>query len=174
VAGLPRVAELDRFGFGPLNTRRFTRPMFKVPDEDRAFSVWLFRSPPVGDQAALSAMMASNRELLAKMTAVGGKRYSPYSGVMSSEEWAAHFGPALTAAAPLGELPASRAAGRHARLIFVKPMIQCRKGRPSWSASPFLRRYPRGSCSAAPFIRLAPFCSLVSASSSSAPSSALS
>jgi FAD/FMN-containing dehydrogenase len=95
VAGLPRVAELERFGFGPLNTRRFTRPMFKVPDEDWAFSVWLFRSPPVGDQAALSAMMASNRELLAKMTAVGGKRYSPYSGVMSSEEWAAHFGPAL-------------------------------------------------------------------------------
>ena len=95
VAGLPRVAELERFGFGPLNTRRFTRPMFKVPDEDQAFSVWLFRSPPVGDQAALSAMMASNRELLAKMTAVGGKRYSPYSGVMSSEEWAAHFGPEL-------------------------------------------------------------------------------
>ncbi|PYI58312.1 MAG: hypothetical protein DMC60_13245 [Verrucomicrobia bacterium] len=95
VAGLPRVGESERFGFSPLNTRRFTRPMFKVPDEDQAFSVWLFRSPPVGDQAALWAMMASNRELLAKMTAVGGKRYSPYSGVMSSEEWAAHFGPAL-------------------------------------------------------------------------------
>jgi FAD/FMN-containing dehydrogenase len=40
-------------------------------------------------------MMASNRELLAKMTSAGGKRYSPYSGVMSSEEWAAHFGPEL-------------------------------------------------------------------------------
>ena len=95
VAGLPRVAESERFGFNPLNTRRFTRPMFKVPDEDWAFSVWLFRSAPVGDQAALAAMMASNRELLAKMTAVGGKRYSPYSGVMSSDEWAAHFGPEL-------------------------------------------------------------------------------
>jgi cytokinin dehydrogenase len=95
LAGLPRVGESERFGFSPLNTRRFTRPMFKVPDEDQAFSVWLFRSPPVGDQAALSAMMASNRELLAKMTAVGGKRYSPYSGVMSPEEWTAHFGPVL-------------------------------------------------------------------------------
>ncbi len=89
------MEELERFSFYPLNTRRFTRPMFKVPNEDQAFAVWLFRSAPAGDQAALSAMMASNRELLAKMTAVGGKRYSPYSGVMSPEQWATHFGPDL-------------------------------------------------------------------------------
>jgi len=95
LAGLPRVEELERFSFYPLNTRRFTRPMFKVPNEDQAFAVWLFRSAPAGDQATLSAMMASNRELLAKMTAVGGKRYSPYSGVMSPEQWATHFGPDL-------------------------------------------------------------------------------
>jgi len=93
LAGLPRVAGSERFAFNPLNTRRFTRPMFKVPGEDQAFAIWLFRSAPVGDQAALSALLASNRELLAKMTAVGGKRYGPYSMVISPAEWEAHFGP---------------------------------------------------------------------------------
>ena len=81
------------FSFWPLNTRRFTRPLLKVPDEDLAFSVWLDRSARIGDQAALSALLASNRELLAKMTAIGGKRYGPYSMVTSPAEWAAHFGP---------------------------------------------------------------------------------
>ena len=94
VAGFPRVSESERFPCYPLNTRRFTRPLFKVPDEDQAFAVWLLTSAPVGDPAALSAMMASNRELLAKMIAVGGKRYSPYAGVvMSPEQWEVHFGP---------------------------------------------------------------------------------
>jgi FAD/FMN-containing dehydrogenase len=93
LAGLPRLAESETFSFYPLNTRRFTRPMFKVPDEDQVFAVWLQRRAPVGDHEALSAIMASNRELLAKMIAVGGKRYSPYAGVMSPEEWAIHFGP---------------------------------------------------------------------------------
>jgi hypothetical protein len=82
----------DGFSFWPLNTRRFTRPLLKVPNENQMFSLWLFRSAPVGDQAALSALLASNRELLAKMTAVGGKRYGPYSMVISPAEWEAHFG----------------------------------------------------------------------------------
>jgi cytokinin dehydrogenase len=46
-----------------------------------------------GDEAALSALLASNRELLAKMTAAGGKRYAPYSMVISPAEWQAHYGP---------------------------------------------------------------------------------
>jgi cytokinin dehydrogenase len=32
-------------------------------------------------------------EALAKMTAVGGKRYAPYSMVISRAEWQAHYGP---------------------------------------------------------------------------------
>jgi len=50
-----------------------------------------FREP--GDEAAVSALLASNRDLLAKMTTIGGKRYAPYSMVISSEEWQAHYGP---------------------------------------------------------------------------------
>lgn len=91
--GLLRVDGGETFSFYPMVTRRFTRPLFKVPSEEVAFSIWLSRSAPVGDQAALSSLLASNRELLAKMTAMGGKRYAPYSMVMTPAEWAVHFGP---------------------------------------------------------------------------------
>jgi len=84
---------IEGFGCYPLNTRRFTRPLFKVPSEEQAFAVWLFRSVKAGDEAALSALLASNRELLAKMTAVGGKRYAPYLMVISPAEWQVHYGP---------------------------------------------------------------------------------
>lgn len=92
-AALPRFGGVESFGCYPLNTRRFTRPLFKAPSEEQAYAFWLFRSVKPGDQAALSALLASNRELLAKMTAAGGKRYGPYSMVISPTEWQAHFGP---------------------------------------------------------------------------------
>src|SRR6266702_5342590 len=92
LAALPQVGGFERISFFPMNTRRFTRPLFKLPSEDRAFAVWLFRSVSAGDQARLSAVTASNRDLFAKMTAIGGKRYSPYSGVISPAEWQEHFG----------------------------------------------------------------------------------
>ena len=88
-----RLQGVEGFGCYPLNTRRFTRPLFKVPNEEQVFAIWLFRSVKPDDETALSALLASNRELLAKMTAVGGKRYAPYSMVISSEEWQAHYGP---------------------------------------------------------------------------------
>ncbi len=93
VAALPRISGSETFSCAPMNTRRFTRPLFKVPNEEEAFSLWLFRSVPPSDAAALSSLMASNRALLTKMTAVGGKRYGPYSGILSPAEWQDHFGP---------------------------------------------------------------------------------
>jgi cytokinin dehydrogenase len=94
-AALPPFQGVQQFGCYPLNTRRFTRPLFKVPSEEQAFAVWLFRSVKPGDEAALSALLASNQELLAKMTAAGGKRYAPYSMVISPAEWREHYGPQL-------------------------------------------------------------------------------
>ena len=82
-AALVRFQGVEQLGCYPLNTRRFTRPLFKVPSEEQAFALWLFRSVSPGDEAALSALLASNRDLLAKMTAAGGKRYAPYSMVIS-------------------------------------------------------------------------------------------
>jgi len=87
------VAGVDLFSFWPLKTRRFTRPLFKVPDEEIMFSIWMNRSVAPDDPAALSAMLASNRSLLEQMTAVGGKAYRQYGIVISQNEWAEHFGP---------------------------------------------------------------------------------
>ncbi len=58
-----------------------------MPTEEQAFAFWLSRSVNPGDEAALSALLGSNRELLAKTTAAGGKRYAPYSIVISPAEW---------------------------------------------------------------------------------------
>ncbi len=87
------VAGVDLFSFWPFNTRRFTRPLLKVPNEEIAFSIWLFRSVAPNDPAALSAMLESNRSLLQQMIAVGGKDYRQYGMVRSQAEWAEHFGP---------------------------------------------------------------------------------
>jgi FAD/FMN-containing dehydrogenase len=65
-AALTNFQGVEQFGCYPLNTRRFTRPLFKVPSEEQAFAVWLFRSVSPRDEAALSALLASNRELLAR------------------------------------------------------------------------------------------------------------
>ncbi len=92
-AALPRAGGTDSFAVYALNTAPFTRPMLRLPQEEQAFVVWLFRTVPATDAPALARVQQSNRELLARMTAFGGKRYSPYSGVMSTADWAAHFGP---------------------------------------------------------------------------------
>ena len=76
----------------PMNTKRFTRPLFKMPTEDQAFAIWLFRSVPKDDPAALSAVMDGNREMLTRLAAIGGKSYVPYTMARTRQEWAAHFG----------------------------------------------------------------------------------
>ncbi len=90
---VPRAAGPAALAPYALNTARFTRPMLKQPHEEQAFVVWLFRSVPANDAPALARLQESNRELLARMTALGGKRYMPYPGLMSPRDWAAHFGP---------------------------------------------------------------------------------
>src|SRR5258708_1941196 len=88
----PKLAGFERFSFWPLNTRRFTRPLFKVPSEEQMFLVWLIRRAPPDDQAALAAMATSTRELLTNLTAIGGKRYAPTSPVILQAEGPAHYG----------------------------------------------------------------------------------
>ena len=94
-SGLTRTKGTETFSFYPMNTRRFTRPLFKVPAEEQAFTIWLFRNAAAGDQIALSAILESNRSLLASARAGGGKSYAPYTMAMPSAEWAAHYGPAV-------------------------------------------------------------------------------
>jgi cytokinin dehydrogenase len=84
---------INRFGFTPLATARFTRPMFKLPDEDLAFSLWPRRYTAIDDLAGHAAMMKNVYAIYERMRAVGGKRYSPYSPIMSNADWKEHFGP---------------------------------------------------------------------------------
>jgi FAD/FMN-containing dehydrogenase len=92
-AALPRARGSESFPVYALDTDHFTRPMLRQPQEKQAFVVVLYRTVPANDASALARLQQSNRDLLARMTALGGKRYSPYSGVMSTGDWAAHFGP---------------------------------------------------------------------------------
>src|SRR5258708_1723823 len=87
------VAGADSFSFLPLNARRFKRPLFKVPNEEIFFSIWMIRSVAPNDPAALSAMLASNHSLRQQMTVVGGKDYRQYGMLISQAEWVEHFGP---------------------------------------------------------------------------------
>ena len=91
-AAIPESGGTGRMSVHVVNTERFSRPMLRLPQEKHAFMVWLFRTVPANDAPALARVQQSNRELLARMTALGGKRYSPYSGVMSRDDWRAHFG----------------------------------------------------------------------------------
>src|SRR5260370_7025997 len=87
------VPGADSFSFWPLNARRFKRPLFKVPNEEIFFSIWMIRSVAPNDPTALSAMLASNHSLLQQMTVVGGKDYRQYGMVISQPEWVQHFWP---------------------------------------------------------------------------------
>jgi cytokinin dehydrogenase len=93
--GFPQAGGIETLSFYPMNSPRFTRPLFKVPAEDQFFTFWMARSAPAGSDSALAAMIASNRDLLAKMTAAGGKRYTPYGMILSRAEWQEHYGPQL-------------------------------------------------------------------------------
>jgi FAD/FMN-containing dehydrogenase len=95
-AALPTAAGVERFGVYALNTASLRRPLFVQPGDEQAFVVWLFRSVRAGDAARLAAVQQSNRRLLDRMSALGGKRYPPYSGiVMSPQDWSAHYGAQL-------------------------------------------------------------------------------
>jgi FAD/FMN-containing dehydrogenase len=88
------LAGLADFQFNPFSVRRLTRPLFKFPDEDVAFGVWLYpRNVALEDDASFAAALEANRHLLARMRAIGGKAYPPYAPYSSPKEWAEHYGP---------------------------------------------------------------------------------
>ena len=85
----------------PHSVRKLTRPLLKTPNEDVAFSLRIIRGATAGT-TAYSEVMDSNRAMLERMRAIGGKRYTPYSMYLTPTDWEEHFGPAawrrLTAA----------------------------------------------------------------------------
>lgn len=79
----------------PFETRRFTRPLFKVPGEDIAFAMWIYRGLRAAGGVPISTLQETNRKLLERMRAVGGKAYPPYAPYFSRVDWEEHYGSEL-------------------------------------------------------------------------------
>ena len=75
-----------------LDTRRFRRPLFQIPSDDCMFSMWLKRSTIKDVGPGLQAQLDANARLLERALRLGAKRYAPYGGIVSSGEWASHYG----------------------------------------------------------------------------------
>jgi len=80
------------FNMWGLNTRRFTRPLFKMPSEDFGLAVWIIDQARNASEG--SAMLAGHRSLYERLRAVGGRRYGGFGAVpFSQADWKDHFGP---------------------------------------------------------------------------------
>lgn len=78
----------------PFNRDKFNAPFFRVPDGRRFFVFSLLRNalPPTPERAA--GLVADNRALFERATAVGGKRYPFDSVPMTRHDWQKHYQPA--------------------------------------------------------------------------------
>jgi FAD/FMN-containing dehydrogenase len=90
------MAGLADFQLNPFHVRLAQRPMFRFPDEDVAYMVWLYpRNVPMEDRAAYERVLEINQRILERMRAVGGKSYPPYAPYATPEEWQEHYGPEM-------------------------------------------------------------------------------
>lgn len=78
----------------PVRTDRFTRPLFRVPDEREAFLFSLLRTTVNSDPALLARQLASNRAIYDANVAAGGTWY-PIGAIAdySQTDWRQHYGP---------------------------------------------------------------------------------
>lgn len=78
----------------PFRADRVDAPFVRTPHTRHVFILSLLRTavPPTPETAA--ALVAKNRAIFERLTAIGGKRYPIDSVPMSRDDWRAHFGPA--------------------------------------------------------------------------------
>lgn len=96
IGGVLADLTLDDTGQGPVliypvKTARFTRPLFRTPDEPVVFLLAILRTaftPAIAQQ-----MTADNRALYDALAPLGGLRYPIDSVEFSPDDWRAHFGP---------------------------------------------------------------------------------
>jgi FAD/FMN-containing dehydrogenase len=88
------TAGIWRFDVCPLDTRRFSRPLLRMPGSEFAFSLWLFRTAPDRDAATVDRMLGTVRSLLQRAREAGGTPYAPYFNG-TPEEWRAVLGDGL-------------------------------------------------------------------------------
>ena len=75
-----------------LPTAVFHRPLFRVPGEDIMLAVWIRRSVTSSHGPGIAAQLEANTMFLERALAMGGKRYPPYGGEASPDEWRRHYG----------------------------------------------------------------------------------
>jgi cytokinin dehydrogenase len=77
----------------PVNTARFTRPLFRVPAEPAAFLFSLLRTTANSDQTLLASPLASNRAIHDANRAAGGTWY-PIGAIADygQLDWQQHYG----------------------------------------------------------------------------------
>ena len=94
LANPAELAGLSDFQFNPFHARLTRCPLFKFPEEDISYMVWLYpRNTPLDDEAGYQTVMEINRRILTRMRAAGGKSYPPYAPYFSQAEWEEHYGP---------------------------------------------------------------------------------
>ena len=78
----------------PFNRDKFTAPLFRVPEGRHFYVFALLRNaiPPTPERAA--GLVADNRALFERATALGGKRYPFDSVPMTKQDWQEHYQPA--------------------------------------------------------------------------------
>ena len=78
-----------------LNTQRFRRPLFRVPDEPQMLALWFLRAVFADRFPNLEEQLSANTRLIDRALALGAKRYPPYSGLKSASDWEGHYGETL-------------------------------------------------------------------------------
>ena len=98
IAGvLPALAPLapgDRFWILmiPLRRSRFTRPLFRTPDEEQILGFDILRTSPT-DPALIDRILAFNQELFERNRALGGTHYPIGTAQLSRHDWQRHYRP---------------------------------------------------------------------------------
>jgi cytokinin dehydrogenase len=78
----------------PMQTRLFTRPLFRAPKTKFAFGFGILRYLPA-DPGAVEQALSYNRSLFDRCRDLGGTHY-PISAVrLERDDWVRHYGPAL-------------------------------------------------------------------------------
>lgn len=76
----------------PFKTERFTRPLFRAPDEEKVVQVDILRNAP-DDPGVIDEILAYNRVLYDENRDLGGTNY-PISAVhLTRGDWERHYGP---------------------------------------------------------------------------------
>jgi FAD/FMN-containing dehydrogenase len=92
---LPRLTDRDLGGAVAMrvfvwNRKRFTRPLFRVPEADTCVYVAMLRAPAT-DQEAVARVLAGNRALFERNRSLGGTLYAFAALDLSRSDWRQHY-----------------------------------------------------------------------------------